>query len=550
MTYLLPIYVCVFASNFLHLTKALHFFQIHEYDNSNFLKWVVSNKWRKLVWPIEMIAIPVLATGYVLFDEPGSNRILLFASIIWGSLILISVSLARKKQAKPIKPLVYTARAKRLLVGGLLIMIGESVFLATIVFDSRISLLALDSVDGLKFMVFVLALMLLAQFAFIKIVLSNILIFPFEALMRFYYVQSARNKINRIAPFVIGITGSYGKTSTKEILAHILASKYEVLKTPKSFNTLMGISKIIREELQPKHRIFVVEMGAYKPGEIAKLCRLVKPQIGILTAIGPQHLERFKTIDNVAKAKYELIGALPQDGIAVFNGDDPICVQLSQKVAVKTRLYGLSSKTTDLDLLAQNIQVNKDGTQFEIVRDRSEPSQPIRVRLLGQHNVSNILAASAVALECELSLKEIAQSLTILPPIEHRLQLIQGPNGVLYLDDAYNSNPVGAAIALDVLASFNSQKFLVTPGMVELGTLEEEEHRRLGRKAATICDYVMLVGKSDRTAWIQMGLNEENFSQDRLFFFDNLDEARHKLRQLVVPGDVILFENDLPDTYY
>jgi UDP-N-acetylmuramoyl-tripeptide--D-alanyl-D-alanine ligase len=382
------------------------------------------------------------------------------------------------------------------------------------------------------------------------IVASNLVMYPVEASFRQHFISSAK-RIVRDHPNlqVVAVTGSFGKTSTKEIIAHILSSHHHVLKTPRSFNTMMGICKVIREDLRPDHDVFVVEMGAYKKGEIKRLCELTPPHIGVLTAVGPQHLERFKTLERVAEAKYELMEHLPPSGKGIFNGDDPICRGLSERPASFTASrYGLDQTDNSLNVWARNVTITEQGTEFDLCTDAGASSHVV-TSLLGQHNVSNILAGVTVALAFGLTLPEIARAITTLEPIEHRLQRIQGAGGVTVIDDAYNANPAGVRMALDVLERLpGGRKVLITPGMVELGDREEEEHLRMGALAAEVCDYVILVG-IERTRALATGLRERGFPTDHLATVKNLDEATRHLQTVVKPGDVVLFENDLPDTY-
>lgn len=535
------------AATIRHLIYVLPFFQQHEYDNARFLKWSISG-WRRLVWPIELALALILILFSVSFGHLRGSGVLLVAVLAWVSAIIVGHMLNTKGQVAIVKPLVYTARVRRLIAGALMVVLAEAVVLFGFVYGFSLADFHRGSYSLGNAILYLTSLILLAQLACFNILIANVLLFPVEEMIRRRYVRAAQRRIRLINPVVIGITGSYGKTSTKEILAHILASKHSVLKTPKSYNTLMGICKVIREELEPQHEYFVVELGAYKRGEIAALCRLVKPQIGILTAVGPQHLERFKTIENVARAKNELIEALPPGGIAIFNGDDPICVRLSQEADAHVRLYGLLPGEGAKDLIGQNVTVDLDGTRFEIVHGGESP-QAARTTLLGRHNISNILGAILAAMECGIMLRESIRSLITLHPVEHRLQLVKGSGGITYIDDAYNANPVGAAEALDVLAGLEGRKILVTPGFVELGSLESEENRKLGRKAACVCDYVFLVGDANRVADILGGLQQEGFDRNRVFVLENLNQVRHKLKDMARPGDLILFENDLPDIY-
>jgi UDP-N-acetylmuramoyl-tripeptide--D-alanyl-D-alanine ligase len=540
-------FACWLASAIWHLTQVLQFFQQHEYSNVRFLRWSM-RKWKSVTWPVELFAVPVLLISFVALGSVTLDLLGAVALVLTVGCLAASFFISRKHRAKTIKRLVYTARVKRLLAVAILLTLGAAFIAHGIVYGFALESWTIRELRRPQFELWLLLLIVIGQLAPLTAVCANLLLFPLEALIRERYVWSARRKIRSLRPIVIGITGSFGKTSTKEILSHLLSAKYGVLKTPKSYNTLMGICKVIREDLKPEHQYFVVEMGAYKPGEIAKLCRLVEPQMGILTAIGPQHLDRFGTLEKIVKAKNELIESLPGTGIAVFNGDDPWCLRLSQSTAVKVRKYGLSSTNDDLDLRASNVEIDCNGTRFEITYGTEGPVSS-RTALLGRHNVSNILGAAAVALECGISLREVVQSLVLLPPVEHRLQLISGPNGITYIDDAYNSNPRGAALALEVLATFNGRRFLVTPGFVELGDIESAENEQLGRNAAAACDYVFLVGQEQRIGSILTGLQSKSFDANCVFVVGTLAEAREILKGMVRAGDVILFENDLPDIY-
>jgi UDP-N-acetylmuramoyl-tripeptide--D-alanyl-D-alanine ligase len=545
-----------------HFTLLLKYFQQHEYDNRRFFAWstqqIADRNWPRLS------GLAALA-----------------------SLDLKEIIKSRSTRKSPSSGPVYTARVKRLLTVGMLALIIEAVLL----YSLTIGQAGLrQSGPWLALAALLLALLVIDFFMFCNLILANLILFPIEEALRYYYLVSARRVIRAIDPLVIGITGSYGKTSTKEILAHILSAKNEVLKTPRSYNTLLGVCKVIREELKPKHKIFIVEMGAYKPGEIARICQLVRPKVGILTAIGPMHLERFKTLENVARAKYELIAALPQDGIAIFNADDPRLLALANATEGSGSVAGITPASVGTvkrysvlkdasaagdardnagnrpDLWADNLQIDGDGTRFSIhshhAAEASSAAFTVRMRLLGRHNVSNTLAAilaasSLVPSTFRIALKDIIPVLAIMPPFEHRLQPVRGANDVIYIDDAYNSNPVGAKIALEVLAAFNGgRKFLVTPGYVELGEIEAQENYTLGQAAAAVCDAILLVGPQERVQPIRQGfldgranLGDSQDLEPGDYGFATLKEANLKLAELVRPGDVVLFENDLPSIY-
>lgn len=370
---------------------------------------------------------------------------------------------------------------------------------------------------------------------------------PWERRVNNRFLRRAREILQqRDDLVVIGVTGSYGKTSTKFILGTILSEKYRVLVTPDSYNTPMGVCRVINEQLKPEHEVLIVEMGARQPGDIRELAELARPRIGVLTAVGATHLETFGSLDAIAKTKYELIEALPPDGLAVMNADNDYCRRLAaQTRGVRVALYGLEAE--GVRFAARNITVSEEGTAFEL-EDR-ETGETVRCQtdLLGRHQVLNILGAATAARHLGLTMRQIAAGIRRLRPVPHRLQLIRS-GGVYVIDDAFNSNPDGTRVALEVLSGFSGRKVVVTPGMIELGSEEERYNREFGKHIARVCDFAILVGR-DRAGPIVGGLRDSGFPEDRIRIVDSLEEATRELRAVLRPGDVVLFENDLPDNY-
>ena len=530
----------------------LRFYQLEEYDNARFLAWAIK-KWKRTFGHFPQLAALLVILIASSFTAAFSTKLLIAVLCSTAALSMDFIQIRRSNAVK-IKPLVFTARARRLVGLGIFIILLQagllSLFLLQAGNNLRQPFFSPDAQVSQNFLTNTMSLMLLGQFVFLDIILANVLSFPIEEILRRYYIESARKVLADVNPVVIGITGSYGKTSTKEILGHILAARYEVYKTPKSYNTLMGICKVIREELKPGQRYFIVEMGAYKPGEIAKICSLVKPQYGILTAVGPQHLERFKTIENVAKAKNELILALrPRDGAAVFNADDAVCMQLSNQAGIKVRRYGMINAEL-CDVFARNIVLSSEGTSFEMFFTETNEWYNVKTRLLGRHNVSNIMAAFLLARECGVAVKEAIFAIATAAPFSHRLQLVKSENNVLYIDDSYNSNPIGARMALEVLGVYqNGRRILVTPGYAELGAIQEAEHEKLGALAGEVCDYIILVGNEARTAQIRAGALRSKIDPGHILCYNALSQVKEFFINFLKPGDMVLFENDLPDNY-
>ncbi|MER2055911.1 MAG: UDP-N-acetylmuramoyl-tripeptide--D-alanyl-D-alanine ligase, partial [Clostridia bacterium] len=320
--------------------------------------------------------------------------------------------------------------------------------------------------------------------------------------------------------------------------------KYYTLVTPASFKSPMGVTKVIRSRLEPGHRVFVAEMGARHVGDIKEMCRLVHPEIGILTSVGPQHLDTFKTLDRVIKTKYELIDALPADGRSFFADDGDICRNLYEKTTREKTISGLDPAYDDV--WAENITYSPEGSEFDLCR-KGERTH-CRSQLLGELNIRNILLCASVAFGLGLTSEQIARGIEKIRPIEHRLQLIRNPGGMSVIDDAFNSNIRGARQAFQVLKVFPEKRIVVTPGMVELGEKEYEMNREFGEAMADCCDRAILVGKK-RSQAISEGLLAGGFAESNIHVVSSLDEATTLLRQIVTPGDTVLFENDLPDNY-
>lgn len=439
------------------------------------------------------------------------------------------------------KPLVMTGRAKRLrtawfqLTGLLLLILALIGFLFNGFAGMAVTLcLAFVLSNGLCYYLMLAAVILRV---------------PYENKINQGFYDQAHGKIeSRDDLKVVGITGSFGKTSTKFITGTILKEKFNTLVPPSSFNSTMGVCKVINNDLKDEHEVFLCEMGARAMGQIEELAKLAEPQIGIITAIGPTHLETFGHIGNIMKTKYELIENLPCDGIAVFNYDDPNVKKMADKTFKEKVLYGIEADPEVLDLRAENIQVNMKGSTFDLV-DKEGKRAACQTKLLGKHNIHNILAGASVAVTLGMTLEEIASGIAKIEPVEHRLQLIDPGTGVLVIDDAFNSNPVSSKAALDVLDAFNTGKrVIVTPGMVELADEQDAANEKFGEYIADVCEAVILVGPK-QTEPIQKGLANKDYPKDQIHIVRTMAEVQALLGQLLQPGDVVLFENDLPDTY-
>jgi UDP-N-acetylmuramoyl-tripeptide--D-alanyl-D-alanine ligase len=531
---------------FLRIWKALHMLQLDSYANDRLLQWLMAQPLSRLIeLPSGLCHVGFLALALVLPTRLVNAAFILAGWVVCEAGMLLYAYL---KAEPPKKPLVYTGRALRLLGTSAAVccaVMGLSTWLAL----SRLQPDLATALSHDAALAILLAALAVIQLSPLTVVLANVILSPIQSAINQTYLRRARRRLRDVKPLVIGITGSYGKTSTKYLLEHLLANDRRVLKTPLSYNTLMGVCRVINERLEAGCEVFIAEMGAYRRGDIKELCDFVHPVIGILTAIGPQHLERFKTVENVQATKYELIEALPPSGVAVFNNDDPRCRALADRTThLRVMRYGLDTNGQSLDLWAEAISMGPEGLSFTMA-GKDGRRVDVRTILLGRHNVLNILGASCAALAVGVPLADLAKAVQDLPPVPHRLQLIDSGSGVTVIDDSYNSNPVGAMEALEVLGCFSTgRRILVTPGMVELGALEAQMNEALGARAAEVCDYVVLVGV-ERTKPLVAGLQRHNFPPEKVRVVRDLKGATIVLPTIVGAGDTVLFENDLPDLY-
>lgn len=507
MIYTIGYALCVALGSTLAMRKLIHYLQLESYQLPGYYKSVRRN-FAKAQLPGTLLALLCL----------------MVKPLLWGALCALAVGAAffvAMQRTKSKKALVFTPRVKRLCA----VLLGLETILC-------VGLAALT--PRLCLLVPLCSPLMLA--------LAALCAQPMEKHINMGYFRDAQRRLARRPELIkIGITGSYGKTSTKFLLRTILSQKYNVLATPSSFNTTMGVTRIIREQLKDEHEVFIAEMGARHVGDIKELVELVHPTMGLLTSVGPQHLDTFGTIERVADTKYELIEGLPGDGVAIFARDGAICEQLYARCTLANKHLAGEG------VWAENVKVGPQGSTFDLVNPSGARVQ-CQTCLLGEHAISNLMLCAQAALCLGMTLSEIAAGIARCESVEHRLQLLPTGNGVTVIDDAFNSNPVGAAAALRVLGAFPGRRIIITPGMVELGEREAEYNRAFGEQMAKNVDIAILVG-GKHTAPILEGLTAAGFARKDCFVVANLDESSRVLASLVRAGDVVLYENDLPDNY-
>lgn len=514
--------------------KSLYMLQQNLYnENNRYLKWVFKN--RRDFFNVELIIMFVAAVGYfVTFDLEFIPSVLLLIMIILYGVQIIFLEQDKNKEQNKIAFKI-TARVKRLIITFSILMLIPLVFF----------ILNIEESNTCWLIIFIITILVYFNRFIMWIV--NIINKPAEKCVFLYYKTKAQNKLASMSNLkVVAITGSYGKTSSKNILSDILNIKYNALPTPRNLNTFYGLMITINNHLTKFDDIFVAEMGAYVRGEIKGLCKFVKPKYGILTRIGQAHLESFGSEKNIQEAKFELIESLPLDGIGVLNMDDE--KQVSYQLKNKCRIIWIGIDSEDADVRAVDIKCSKDGTSFNIIFKGDKKKHPFTTKLLGKHNVYNILASVALGREFGITIEQLKQAVLAVKPIPHRLEL--KPLGKFYqIADDYNSNPVGAKSAVEVLGMMPGLKVVVTPGMIELGDDEEKINEEFGGQIAEVADYVVLIGEK-RTKPIYDGLVKKNFDKKRIIVYNDVRDAFPFIDGLTGKQDVYaLFENDLPDTY-
>jgi UDP-N-acetylmuramoyl-tripeptide--D-alanyl-D-alanine ligase len=334
----------------------------------------------------------------------------------------------------------------------------------------------------------------------------------------------------------VGVVGSYGKTSVKNILKTLLSEKYSVIATPASYNTPIGVAKTVQDPAFQEKQVLIAEMGARKAGDIAQLCQMVKPNYAIFTGVCEQHIETFGSIEKVWKAKSEIFDFAEK---VICGKSLQAWLEQDERIEKQKAIFknGVEIKDVSLQATHTSFLLCVDGKEFAVT-----------TKLLGKGAVENIFLSAMLAYEMGLTGEEIARGIAKLEYIPHRLQLLE-KNGVYILDDGYNCNPKGAEESLAALARFAGKKCLVTPGIVECGVLEEKINGELGEKIAKYgFDKVVLVGDTLVGA-VKAGYQKVNGDESRLSVARTLEDAAASLGEWLQAEDAVLFLNDLPDVY-
>ncbi len=386
------------------------------------------------------------------------------------------------------------------------------------------------------------------------LIFGTLLVLPADIYLKKKIINKAKRKISIYKNLkIIGISGSYGKTTMKECLYTVLSQKYKVLKTPENINTTIGISKQIIDELDEEIQIYIVEMGEYKKGDIADICLITKPDIAIITGISEAHFERMGSIENAISTMFEVVENSQKNALIVLNEDNSLIMDNYKKFikGKEVKFYSSNnSKLSELQVSDNEFMQDGSGYNFSISGKNSNLKlDNLKVSILGEYILGIISACLIIFDELGGDQNTFASLIEKIKPIEHRLQPIQGNGNILIIDDSYNGNPDGVSEAIKVLDRFKvRRKVFITPGLVETGEKSEEVHTQIGHKLSKVADLVILI-KNSVSPYIEKGLMEGEFDNANIIWFNTSQEAHSSLGKILKPGDIILFQNDWTENY-
>ena len=511
------------------------------YKGHLYFRWLYS---KKNAYRSRLMLLSLL--GYMFFMVLGMT----FAPLIGDNLasyvgfiayiFFMGVYIYTERHINAKIPLKITKRMLRLIVVYVLLLFGLMVGLIALLDWLN---LVMRPLTGEIFSILKYSLIaLLPMVAPFVLMLAYLICKPMENAINNKYVKKTKKVLAKSDVLKIGITGSYGKTSVKEILKTLLSVKYRVLATPESYNTPLGISLTVHK-LDAAHDVFIAEMGARETGDIGNLAKLVNPDIAVLTGVNDQHLESFKSVENIKNTKYELFENLKAGGKAFFDGNSAISRELSERFTGEKYLIGDDEGIVK----ATDVKISSDGTSLKLVFDNGSEVDCFTT-LIGKHSVRNILLAVAVAYKIGLTPNEISLGISRLHAVKHRLEILPNNKGITLIDDSYNANSDGAMSALETMALFDGRKIIVTPGLVELGANQNEINYKLGKEIASKCDKMIISAKHNAELLIS-GFIDGGGDRANISYANGAGSAKKLLSEVLTAGDVVLFENDLPDIY-
>lgn len=525
----------------------LHIFQLQGYKFNEYWHWLLENWNRRVVTPEHVLYNVVIFVMLIFMSNAvtGSAAIIILA--IFGFFWFAPFNYYGGEDSK--KPLVFTPRMIRLTIPFAIFCLLIPVTVTYIAYTGQIPFTEF----GIENSGLYAADMYILSFGWVLadalvpffIFLAGLLTKPIENYVHRHFIKLAQNKLGKMPDLtVVAITGSYGKTSTKFMIRDLLGERYSVCATPASYNTPMGICKVINNDLEAHHQVLVLEMGARYEGNIDDLCDIAEPDIAVVTNVGIAHMETFGSQDAIARTKSTLVKRTKSGGKVVLNSDDERVNAMAElRDDVEITKVGLESG----DIRARNIEYSHRGMEFNVTTGDQETT--FKMKLLGSHNVQNMLFAVAVAKAMGIRLRTMTTAARRMRAVEHRLEL-KKQGDITVIDDAFNSNPIGARNAVETLAEFKTgRRIIITPGMIELGEFQEEKNREFGTQIGKAdLDLVILVGQ-EQTKAIKEGIESTGFDMDKVKTAHSLYDANRTMHNYVQKGDVVLYENDLPDTF-
>lgn len=489
----------------------LYLFQLKEYRIDRIRVHLKTNQGKKLLTnPLSLskwLLLLGLAIGII---DAFSGLIILLLFFLFESLLFLRDIIFHK--------LILPEIRKRIIIVPVLVIFFTKFFLNI----SRINVYSLIIVDRI--------FPLIIAFAFI---LTN---FAFNFYKQFIVIKAKKKLENISGLCVIGITGSYGKSSTKDFLSTILSQKFKVVKNPRSINTAIGVAENILKNVDSQTQILIVEAAAYKKGEIAEIVKIVKPKIGIITAVSNQHLSLFGSQRKLMEAKFELIAGLPKGGLAIFNADSPLSLVLAERAKKIGRKVILVGTKNNVDFQAKDIQQNKFSLEFSLIHDNK--IEKFKADLLGAHNIQNLLLSIAVAYGLGLTASQIRKAISLkIKPIE-KTMFPKFFNEAVLIDDTFNANPQAVLAALSYLSVYQGKKYLILQPLIELGRQADKSHKEIAKIASSICEEIFLTNDNYFSAFKE-GINKNKLSMVKISTAEKIAEI---LKMKLKKGDVCLFE--------
>jgi len=511
----------VLVSRFLKVS--LHMFQQNKYELFRLRMWEKDNVTK--TYPMYIMVTWFFIILLTIFIPIMEVRLFIIVTIL---VLQLLNQMNKSKFQKFIQPLNVTNRVKRQILVWVIIYVLFGLLIYKVHHH------------------YLITLVLLAAFHLYQmhiVALTGLICNPIENAFKRRFMKKEQDKLFSYKNLTtIGITGSYGKTSSKNMIFDVLSKKYYCLTTPASYNTPLGIAMTIRDLLQPIHEIFICEMGADKVGDISELFDFVQPQIGIVTSIGQAHLNTFRTQENIITEKMKMIEMLKPDGLAILNKDEKFIREYDITSKAKQIWYGIDHEA---DIMAKNIQYNQDGTSFDVTINGEDVK--FQTKLLGKHNIYNILTAIALGVHFEIPIKELVMAIKTLNYTPHRLEVKKQKDFTL-IDNAFSSNPVSSKMSLDVLEKMPGQRIVITPGMIDLGKKQAFYNNEFGKYFINKADIVILVGRK-QTKPIYEGLEESGFNMKNVHVVNKIYDAYNIMNKVKKPGAFVLLENDLPDAF-